>query len=314
MNKRQLETYVEERFGIDLDLSEFMRQKIEKEGLYDYEIADQLNVKSEIIGSLRHIFKLTRRNGFSRRFEKKYGKGAASKFKTFIADPEKTLADAGRFFGFSREYARQVYMNIHGRPYTDVFKRKKRIHKLKLMASEKAPEIPELAKKISSKLKSMGFKPETYTEKNRRKIMVNGYRVELKSSSNPILIGKKHYFRIKSCVYNGKRDCDFLICLLSEGDSDIHYIIPSYLIPNSYISLSPDSGINSSKYARFREAWHLLKDKGMGISEMVVTSRGLINCRSRLENPNPVSEEIRGIIVTRMERGIRQLTVFPESP
>lgn len=118
MRKNKIEGHIKEQFG--MSLFEFMRQKIEDESLYDYEIADQLNVRSQTIGSLRHLFGLKRKNGFRRRFEKRYGRGAVIEFKDMIGDAENSLADVGRYFGFSREYARQVYIHIFGRPYRDM--------------------------------------------------------------------------------------------------------------------------------------------------------------------------------------------------
>lgn len=115
MRKNKIEDYVREEFG--MSLFEFMRQKIEDESLYDYEIADQLNVRSQAIGSLRHLFGLKRKNGFRRRFEKRYGRGAVIEFRNMVKDGSNSLADVGRYFGFSREYARQVYIQIFGRPY-----------------------------------------------------------------------------------------------------------------------------------------------------------------------------------------------------
>jgi len=123
MKRVDLDAYTRERFG--LNLPDFLRQKTEKEALYDYEIARILGVSRGRIGHLRRSLGINRKNGFAGRFERKYGKGAVTRFTNMIENPENSLADAGNYFGFSREYARQVYREIQGYPYTMVYKKKR---------------------------------------------------------------------------------------------------------------------------------------------------------------------------------------------
>ncbi len=123
MTRRNLGVYTKEHFG--MDLSEFVKQKVEKESLYDYEIAAILNVNSGLIGQLRKDLGVKRTNGFLRRFDHIYGFGAVSKFKKMIEETENSLSDVARHFGFSREYARQVYEKIYGVTYTEARKRKR---------------------------------------------------------------------------------------------------------------------------------------------------------------------------------------------
>ena len=120
--KNKLESYVTNRYG--MDLNQFFRQKVELESLYDYEIAAMLNVSTTSIRKLRNAFRIKRANGFSRRFEMIYGLGAVEKFKNLIEDPGNSLADVGKHFDFTREYARQVYQKLYGYPYTETYKRK----------------------------------------------------------------------------------------------------------------------------------------------------------------------------------------------
>jgi hypothetical protein len=67
---------------------------------------------------LRDTFGLKRVNGFSRRFEKRYGEGAIDKFKCLIEDPGNSLAHVAGHFGFSRQYAWEVYRQIYGFPWS----------------------------------------------------------------------------------------------------------------------------------------------------------------------------------------------------
>ena len=66
-------------------------------------------------------------NSFSVRFESKYGPGSVDEFNKIAMDPHKSLAEAARRYGFSREYARHVFRQIHGFPYTQIVPYKKRV-------------------------------------------------------------------------------------------------------------------------------------------------------------------------------------------
>jgi hypothetical protein len=123
MTKNDLEAYVEDNFG--MDLHEFIKHKVEVKSLYDYEIANILNVEAAFIGRLRNNFGIKRADVFSRRFERTYGLGAVETFKKMIENPDNSLSDVGRHFGFSRQNARHVYKKIYYRPYTEAYKRKR---------------------------------------------------------------------------------------------------------------------------------------------------------------------------------------------
>jgi excisionase family DNA binding protein len=125
--KTKLESYVQVRFG--MDLYKFIKQKVQVDELYDYEIASLLEVKDSIITKRRNAYGIKRATGFSRRFDRRYGKGAVEEFKKMIENPTSTLDDIGRHFEFSKEYARQVYKEIYGYAYTEAYKRKRLIRR-----------------------------------------------------------------------------------------------------------------------------------------------------------------------------------------
>jgi hypothetical protein len=137
MKRVDLNVYTRERFG--LSLYDFLRQKTEKEALYDYEIARILGVSRGRIGHLRRSLGINRKNAFAGRFERRYGKGAVTQFTNLIENPENSLADTGNHFGFSREYARQVYREIQGCPYTMAY-RKRREKRARKKAAFSPPE------------------------------------------------------------------------------------------------------------------------------------------------------------------------------
>jgi hypothetical protein len=256
MTKGNLEAYLKERFGVGL--CRYLEQKVEVENLHDYEIASSLNVSGASVSKYRKACGIEKANGFSRRFEHTHGKGSVETFKRIIENPDNYLADAGRHFDFTREYARQVYKKIYGHPYTvDSKSQQLQRQKTRLARTRRKSKRIEKLIKVGEKIESMGV---TYNIPYRGRaniILANGYRLGLRSSSKPILIRQKHYFRFN----NGTRtdeDFDFFICLCRAKKGDVYFIIPSSVMPRIVVYLLPEGTPKQSKYAQFKEAWHLL--------------------------------------------------------
>ncbi|MDY6853197.1 MAG: hypothetical protein SWO11_00600 [Thermodesulfobacteriota bacterium] len=129
MNINLAESHINEK--LDIDIPEFIRNKAEAEGLYDYEIARILNLEIRVIRKVKKFYGIKRSNCFTRRFDERYGKSSTKTFQRIIENPYSSLAEVARHFGFSREYARQVYMNIYGHPYTKVHREKLEIRRIK---------------------------------------------------------------------------------------------------------------------------------------------------------------------------------------
>ncbi len=158
-SKINLESYVKVQFGTDL--YGFIKQKAQVDGLYDYEIASLLKASDSMITKLRNAYGIKRVNGFSRRFDRKYGKGSVERFKKMVENPDSTLAETGRHFGFSKEYARQVYKRIYGSAYTEAFKKKRLVKKNKgLTARTKRTKQFGDQTEVREKMKSMGLAEE----------------------------------------------------------------------------------------------------------------------------------------------------------
>ncbi|KPK14554.1 MAG: hypothetical protein AMK69_28380 [Nitrospira bacterium SG8_3] len=259
MIKKKLESYVTDQFG--MDLHQFLRQKVEGESLYDYEIAAILNVSATSIRKLRNFFGIGRADGFSRRFEMVYGAGAVEKFKNLIEDPGMSLADVGKHFDFTREYARQVYQKLYGSPYTETYKRKQALkRKDRLSSVNRASRLNGKCKEVRKKIESMGLLPDGEKKEGLSMTLNNGYKLAIRATSTPVPIGKKQYYRINNskCTV---RDFDFFICLCKSDNEDIHFIIPSEIMPRAILTLLPHAGPDQSKYAQFKEAWNLLQGK-----------------------------------------------------
>ena len=259
MTRAALEHDVKQRFGMGLD--EFIRQKVELDTLHDHEISHILGVHKSRICKLRKEYGIKRANGFCRRFERTYGFGAVETFKALTERPNTSLTDVGGHFGFTREYARHVYKKIYGRPYTEAYRRKRLLKKKKRLAERRDNSKRAGAlMKVAEKMKSLGL-PYSITYKgNSYTIFTNGYKVGFRMSSTPTLINQREYFRLN----NTKRPngpLDFLICICRKGTKDTHFIIPSTAMPKALVSLMPESTPEQSKYAQFKEAWHLLDHK-----------------------------------------------------
>lgn len=158
-SKTKLESYVEAQFG--MDLYGFIKQKAQVDGLYDYEIASLLEASDSMITKLRNAYGIKRVNGFSRRFDRKYGKGSVERFKKMAENPDTTLAEIGKHFGFSKEYARQAYKRIYGSAYTEAFKKKRLAKKKKGLTgrTKRSKQFGDLTE-VSKKMKFMGLAKE----------------------------------------------------------------------------------------------------------------------------------------------------------
>jgi methylphosphotriester-DNA--protein-cysteine methyltransferase len=113
-------------------------------------------VKDSRITRLRNAYGIKRATGFSRRFDRRHGKCAVEEFKKMIENPTSTLDDIGRHYGFSREYARQVYKKIYGYAYTEAYKRKRLIRR-KMAFAERTDRSNQFGgpTKVSKKTKSI---------------------------------------------------------------------------------------------------------------------------------------------------------------
>jgi len=239
-------------------LYEFIKHKVEVENLYDYEVATTLKVSNAFIRRLRKTFRIQKANGFFRRFERTYGTGSIDRFKRMIEDPRNSLSDVAKHFGFSRENARIVYQKIYGYPYTIAYKKKLQIRRREKRIAMMSKRLKRLMK-VSKKMKAMGLDSHIMHEGPVYRIIVNGYKLAFRCASKPAFIGNKQYFRFNNAK-SANTDCDFFICLCGKN---IHYIIPRHAMPKYGVFLSPAAGANESKYAHFREAWHLLDKKGL---------------------------------------------------
>lgn len=313
MTTVQLDNCVKERFNVGL--YEFMKDKVELESLYDYEVAGILNVDGAYVSRLRKAFGIKKANGFSRRFENAYGNGAVERFKKIIENPDNALVDVAGHFGFSREYARQVYRKIYGCPYTNAFQSKVIVRKRRKldykMSSRRFVSLTEAIERM----KLFGFAPKMTDKGSASTFFVNGYKLVFRCTSKSILLGSNRYFRIS----HGDRSnghCDFFICLCRNNGKSIYFVIPRHVMPKYGVCLLLDKGSRKSKYTKYKDAWHLLTpenhrnvvtpantDSTLGAAQSSKKSGdrpGYVNSGSHLDPYNSPSAQLRAEINSRV--------------
>jgi hypothetical protein len=114
--------------------------------------------------------------------------------------------------------------------------------------------------RVGEKMRSLGLPCNTAIKGNSYTILTNGYKLGLRISCKPTMIGRKEYYRFNKPARSNEH-IDFFVCICRRGSKDIHFIIPSNVMPKALISLLPEATPDQSKYAQFREAWHLLDHK-----------------------------------------------------
>jgi len=259
MRKREeLNCYVKKRYG--MELHDFIKQKVEEESLYDYEIGHILNVSSRYVCKLRKALGIQKSNGFSRRFEDAYGPRAVEMFKKLVEDPDTSLADVGRYFGFSRQYAHEVCKTIYGSPYNKLLKKKRMGKRGRRRVFNRGSKMPQPLLEAIEKLKSLGLPVSVDKRQHCYMISANGYTLIFSHVSKPSLIAKRQCFHINN-VKDLNEHFDFFLCSCKRERHNTYFIIPRNYMPKTNATLNPDDGLDESKYGRFKEAWNILAQK-----------------------------------------------------
>ena len=99
-------------------LASFIRKKVEGEALSDAQIAHLLGVGTSTISHWRNRCNIAPADKFKRKFKEKYGPDALYHFDMMVKNCASLQAIANHF-GFSREYARQVYNKLYHGSYRE---------------------------------------------------------------------------------------------------------------------------------------------------------------------------------------------------
>ncbi len=100
------------------NIEQFIREKVEVDALTDAQIARQLNVGTSTISHWRNKFNIKPANKFKRKFKEKYGQDSLDSFDMMVRN-RTTLQEIANYFGFTREYARQVYNKLYNGSYSE---------------------------------------------------------------------------------------------------------------------------------------------------------------------------------------------------
>jgi transposase len=100
------------------NIEQFIREKVEIDSLTDAQIARLLNVGTSTISHWRNKFNIRPADKFKRKFKEKYGSDALQSFDMMVKN-RTTLQEIANYFGFTREYARQVYNKLYNGSYSD---------------------------------------------------------------------------------------------------------------------------------------------------------------------------------------------------
>jgi transposase len=106
------------------NIEQFIREKVEIDALTDAQIARLLNVGTSTVSHWRNKFNIKPADKFKRKFKEKYGPDALESFHMMVKN-RTTLQEIADYFGFTREYARQVYNKLYDGSYSEHLRRRR---------------------------------------------------------------------------------------------------------------------------------------------------------------------------------------------
>jgi len=245
--------------SFDMPIQDLMQQVIEINGLLiDREITNIPDVNIPTICKVRKQYRTKRADSTLMRIERRHGPGFVIRFKSIIEDPSSSLADVGRHFGFSREYVRQIFKKIYRFPYTEIYKKKILLRRLKADSIKFSSGRLRYLKRVKDKITNMGLDPKILIEAKSHFLLTNNnLRVTVLHSSKLRQIQNRKYFYV-NIINKQRRGCDFFILsYFNNGDSN-YYIIPNAYMPKAGAMIAISSNNTNGKYSRFKNAWNLL--------------------------------------------------------
>ncbi len=226
------------------------------------------------------------------RFDEKYRhKGGFVKFKSMV-DNLSTLEQIGDHFGFSRQNTAGLYRSFFGEPYNKVqFKRKAkrakeakrrstdldaRLEEYNNLGKERSAKKTFYTKIVKDRAEKLGLPVDLSAKRNSAvKMTLNGKSVNISGTNTETIyhIPRKRRPSIYYRFAITSRPVDFCIFVLDLGEEEgderyTFYIIPFEEIKHLTLITLKDrysdyrrkrNGDPPSKYAQYRNAWHLLK-------------------------------------------------------
>jgi len=226
------------------------------------------------------------------RFDEKYkDKGGFEEFKSMVGEL-KTLEEIGKHFGFSRQNTAGLYRSFFGEPYSKIQRKRKRkkateaakrstdlnarLKEYNVQGKERSAKKTYYTRVVKSQAEKLDIPAELYAKRNAAvRMKLNGHKVNI-SGTNTETIYHIPRRRKPSIYYRfaiTSRPVDFCIFVLDLGEDEdfdryTYYIIPYDEIKDLTLITLKDTysdyrrkknGDPPSKYAKYRNAWHLLK-------------------------------------------------------
>ena len=211
----------------------------------------------------------------TKKLVKKYGKEFLVDFHDLEKKPFWNLVDIGNKYGFSREYARQIYKSLYHKPYRPI--RTKKTKKMKELSCVHDPrrkyadykknngnvwKSAKTEKMFFDECEKRGFKIEIPCSKS-IDIKINNHLIDVKScfkSKHYSPLVKTKYLRFSISKHQFE-NANFVACYHSV--EELFFIIPTGWIQSMtiYISESKSHHYNAkNRYWEFRDAWRLLRE------------------------------------------------------
>jgi len=226
------------------------------------------------------------------RFDEKYRhKGGFAKFKQMV-DELRTLEEIGAHFGFSRQNTAGLYRSFFGEPYNKIQMKRKdkrarearrrstdltaRLKEYKKQGKERSAKKTFYTKVVKDKAEQLGYNVELIAKRNSAvKMKINENMVNISGTNTETIyhIPRKRRPSIYYRFAITSRPVDYCIFVLDLGEEEgndryTYYIIPFEEIKHLTLITLKDrysdyrrkrSGEPPSKYAKYRNAWQLLK-------------------------------------------------------
>lgn len=204
----------------------------------------------------------------------RYGTEILDDLRRLAIEENMTLDSIGKKYGFTREYARQIFANIYGFNYTSVLDNKKEtrkqiIERTRLGKFNPAYKIQTyrdgLVKKgaiaenkVLDICNTLGYKVSPYHDRS-IDLVINGFMVDVKSiytlhRTSPSQVTLSANFHLSK----KQMQADFMIGYIYPINK--FFVVPRVAFPKGRTIYIPGERGNN-KYWKYVEAWHLLQPK-----------------------------------------------------
>lgn len=206
------------------------------------------------------------------RLVNKYGPSIIDDLERLKTDPT-TLTALGDKYGFTREYARQLFFRVFGYRYTGfrkakaqrrkidkVVHRRSPIEKIKRYKPGGGPHKGAIGEAVAYGVcDSLGYDITSgIGHSTVYDLIINGHKCDVKTSyktlqTNPTACP---YYRF-SISQKQKAEVEyFVLYVMPLG---VSFVVPGKEIPGPSVYIPPSlDRINKSRFSKYREAWHLL--------------------------------------------------------